>query len=100
MPRYDYRCPECGVIVEIIMKISEIKYRKVICRECTEKYSLSERDKVGMERIISKSCAIHGDSAPWIPSVNGILTGKNDPPITNRTEYKRFLKEKQITPTG
>lgn len=100
MPRYDYRCSKCGVIVEIIMKISEIEYRKVICLECTEKYSLSERDNVGMERIISKSGAVHGDNVAWIPSVNGILTGENDPPITNRTEYKRFLKEKEITPTG
>lgn len=51
-----------------------------------------------MKRLITQGHGgTHGDEAAWIESTNVGLTGKHDAPVTNRTEWKKRMKEKGLS---
>lgn len=89
MPIYVYKC-RCGKTMERIHKISRVPKR---CRcECG-----------WMAKKTLTQSAVHGDtieSVKWLPSAIEVLQRDGERPITSMTEYKQYLKERKITPTG
>ena len=93
MPIYTYECRHCGETQDRLYPVS--KYPKAVkCTQCCR-----------MARMIIAPG--HGgrfnDSiigVPWLKSALGNLQPDGEKPIESRSEYKRYLKEKNIIAAG
>lgn len=87
MPIYDYECKECKHRFEEFFPLEDWD-SKPDCPKC------------GKESRKILTAQIQRDEPVWLDdSVRGALQdtdAKNEKPITNRTEYKRYLKDNGI----
>lgn len=52
------------------------------------------------KKILSVGAIETDNDVAWLPSAIKTLQPDHERPITTRTEYKKYLKEKGITPIG
>lgn len=89
MPIYEYLCPKCSKVHERIFKVTDFP-EVVKCKFCGA-YA---------HKIISAGAIQTDNDATWLPSAIKTLQPDHERPITTRTEYKKYLKDKGITPIG
>lgn len=89
MPLYEYECKKCGAITEAFYPMAE-KLQKVVCDQCGY-----------LARAIISIGGIQGDEPPWInDDLRGCLQKPGERPITNRTEYKAYLRQNNLVERG
>lgn len=89
MPIYTYEC-SCGHIFDEIFHVAD-RPDTMTCPKC--------EGVAG--RIISPHGAILTDGdVKWLDSACKTLLRDGDPPITTRTEYKRYLKDHGLIAVG
>lgn len=87
MPIYEYAC-DCGVTHEKVFKVSDFPK--------TVKCSCGKRAR----KILSRGAIMTDNDVPWLPSAVEALQPSWEKPITTRSEYTRYLKEKGIQAIG
>lgn len=90
MPIYQYDC-RCGKQYEVFHKINRVPKR--------------HRCDCGWlaKRVIPSSGGIQCDSVTdvkWLPSACMTLQRHGEPPLQSRTEYRKYLKENNLTCKG
>jgi len=85
MPLYEYRCDDCNNVSEEYRPFNQ--YRENIpCKSCGK-----------TARKILSVANIQDDHPSWLDdSVRSQIADEFDPPIENRTQLNRVLKEKGI----
>lgn len=84
MPLYEYECTECKHNFDRFFPLSEWD-NKPLCPECGKE----------SKKVLTSN--IQRDEPTWLDdTVRGVLQDPSEKPITNRTEYKRHLKDNGI----
>jgi len=85
MPLYQYQCPNCDEQFDHFLKLENYKY-PVSCPTC---------GRTGKKVLTAK---IQRDEPVWLDDeVRGCLQDTEaEPPIENRSAYKRYLKDNGI----
>ena len=89
MPLYDFQCLACGKKQEHFFHIDD-------CPEIIE----CACGKKALKILSTGHGGIQSDEPIWLPSAIKTLQPDYEKPITTRTEYKQYLKEKGIQPVG
>ena len=85
MPLYEYRCEECNTVSEEYRPFNQYS-ENIPCKRCGK-----------MAIKILSAANIQNDHPSWLDdSVRNQITDEFDPPIENRTQLNRVLKEKGI----
>lgn len=88
MPTYEYFCPACENIFEVVAPVSAHTTRSN-CLKCGSMCNQT------FTRV-----AVHDDHPAWInDAVRNQICGDNDPPVYSRTEYNRLMKRKGYVET-
>ena len=83
MPTYEYFCPACENIFEVVAPVSAHTTRSN-CLKCGSMCNQT------FTRV-----AVHDDHPLWLNSdVRNQICGDNDPPVTSRSDYNRVMKKK------
>jgi putative FmdB family regulatory protein len=89
MPLYDYKCRNCGEIIERFSKIEGCP-ESIRCWGCGEMaYKIISVGHGGIQ------CDSETD-VPWLKSACRNLLPDDHRPLETRGQYKRYLKEKGI----
>lgn len=88
-PLYSYECPFCGAIQDKLYHIED--FPKTISCPC---------GKMAKKIIILGHGGIQGDEPVWLESAIKTLQPSCERPIQTRSEYKQYLKEKDIICKG
>ena len=90
MPLYSYECSECGKLQDRILKLAEI-WKAIKCQECG-----GSTKKV----ITLGHGGIQRDEPTWLPDACEQLIPEGQKPFETRTEYKKYLKDKNLIAAG
>ncbi|KKM83219.1 hypothetical protein LCGC14_1311590 [marine sediment metagenome] len=104
--RYDFSCPRCKAITELIVPMSDVKSRmRVVCKECGDimernfdMIRVSKGSKQYGRQIISDSLAMNpnqiAEHKRMFPNVQ--VTKEGQPVFDNFTEHEAYLKKCNI----
>jgi putative FmdB family regulatory protein len=87
MPMYEYMCTDCGNRFDKFLPLARYD-EDVICCDCL----------VTAKKVMTAN--FHCDEEAWIHTTSEALTGENDAPITNRTEYNKRIKDNGLVAVG
>ena len=89
MPIYEFSCEKCDKVSEMMFGIND--FPETITCQCGEK----------AKKILSTHGSVLTDGdVTWMPSASDALVKHHEPPVTTRTEYRRYLKENKLVPIG
>ena len=87
MPIYNYECEKCGIITEVLLKLDEMS-DTYPCKRCGKK---------AHKIIVLGHGGIQDEHPRWLnQDVRNALQDESERPITTRSQYNRYLKEKGI----
>lgn len=87
MPLYSYQCDECGREQDRFFKMAD-KLDSVPCESCGG----------NAHKILSAGMVLGDDMPAWMrhEQTLGCLQNSAEKPITTRSEYNRYLKQRNI----
>lgn len=84
---YEYECKKCTKIHERIFKVTKFP-NTIKCESCGGR----------AHKILSRTAIQTDNDVTWLSSASEALTKHHEPPLTTRTEYKRYLKDNHLEP--
>jgi len=91
MPIYSFFCDKCDMEIEEIYKISD-RPDDTVCPVCNGRAKRVLMPGRGGIRLDSK--------VSWLPSAVKVLQPNYERPIETRSEYDKYLKDRNIIPVG